>query len=311
MAALLCAAALALTGAISYAVGPATGAASGDGPLRVVTTTTFLDDTVRRVGGEHVRTVRLMGPGVDPHLYQATASDLRHMRTADAVFAVGLYLEGSLERTLTEVDRTGSVLRAGEAVPERLLLSPPAGAAPEEEHDPHIWFDPQLWAHVVDAVAARLGELDPAHAQDYRRAGADYRARVLALADEARAAIATIPPASRVLVTSHDAFRYLGRAFGLEVVAVQGISTEQEASTADIARVADAVVRGDVPSVFVETSVPARTVDAVLAAVRQRGGEVDLGRPLYSDSAGDDGTAEGTYLGMVRANIDRIVEGLR
>ncbi len=313
VAAVAVVAVLAVSGAVSYAVRPGTIEPSDgdDGPLRVVTTTTFLDDTVRRIGGEHVRTVRLMGPGVDPHLYQARASDLRQMRAADAVFAVGLYLEGSLMRTLHGLARHKPVVFAGEAIPEDRLLPPPAGSAPEEEHDPHVWFDPELWAHVVDAVTAQLAELDPAHADDYRRAGGDHRERVLALAQEAEAAIATIPPRSRVLVTSHDAFRYLGAAFGMDVVAVQGISTQEEAGTADITRVADAVVDSGVRSVFLETSVPGRTLDAVLAAVRQRGGEVRLGQPLYSDSAGDDGTPEGTYLGMVRANIDRIVEGLR
>ncbi len=252
-----------------------------------------------------------MGPGVDPHLYHAKASDLREMRRADAVVAVGLYLEGSLMRTLRAVAETKPVLFAAEAVPEHLLLSPPPGAAPEEEYDPHVWFEPRLWAYVVDAVAAELAELDPAHAADYHRRAATYRQRVLALNEEIRALVDAVPERSRVLVTSHDAFRYFGRAFGLDVVAVQGVSTQQEASTADIDRVADVVAARDVGAVFVETSVSEQTVNAVLAAVRHRGGDAKLGAPLYSDSTGADGTPEGTYLGMVRANAERIAEGLR
>ncbi len=310
-------AALAVSLAVGYALHPSTRGSSGldshaaESPVRVVTTTTFLDDTVREIGGEHVSTVRLMGPGVDPHLYQAKASDLREMRRADLVVAVGLHLEGSLMRTLEAVAETKPVLFAGEAIPKQSLLSPPPDSAAEEEYDPHVWFEPELWVYVVDAVASRLAELDPEHADDYRRSGADYRERVLAVGDEARAVLADIPERSRVLVTSHDAFRYLGRAFDLEVLAIQGISTQEEASTADINRVADIVAEREVRSVFVETSVSDRTVNAVLAAVRHRGGQARLGAPLYSDSTGEDGTAEGTYLGMVRANAERIAEGLR
>lgn len=310
--ALVVAATLAVSVAAGSALGSDSSASPGRGaPLRVVTTTTFLDDTVRRIGGDHVTTVRLMGPGVDPHLYHAKASDLREMRRADAVVAVGLYLEGSLMRTLRAVAETKPVLFAAEAVPEHLLLSPPPGAAPEEEYDPHVWFEPRLWAYVVDAVAAELAELDPAHAADYHRRAATYRQRVLALNEEIRALVDAVPERSRVLVTSHDAFRYFGRAFGLDVVAVQGVSTQQEASTADIDRVADVVAARDVGAVFVETSVSEQTVNAVLAAVRHRGGDAKLGAPLYSDSTGADGTPEGTYLGMVRANAERIAEGLR
>ncbi|WP_199431049.1 metal ABC transporter solute-binding protein, Zn/Mn family [Qaidamihabitans albus] len=302
---------LLLSVVIGYAVRSAgdTAAAAGGRP-RIVTTTNFLDGTVRRIGGPHIDTVRLMAPGVDPHLYQAKASDLREMRRADAVVAVGLYLEGSLQRTLGEISRTKPVLFAGEAIPREELLSPPADAAPEEEYDPHVWFDPRLWAHVVDAITTQLAEIDPEHAADYRRRGAEYRAEVLGLTGEIRSVIERIPPERRQIVTSHDAFRYFGRAFGMRVVAIQGISTEEEATTADIGRVARRIADSGVRSVFVETSVPRQTLDSVLAAVRQQGRQIRIGGELYSDSAGDDGTPEGTYLGMIRANADRLVAGL-
>ncbi|RBM21290.1 manganese transporter [Prauserella sp. PE36] len=300
---------LALSCAVGYAMQP--GADPAHEGLRLVTTTNFLDDTVRRIGGEHVETVRLMGPGVDPHLYQAKASDLTEMREADAVVAVGLYLEGSLQQTLDEIARTKPVLFAGEAIPKEKLLSPPAGAAPEEEHDPHVWFDPYLWVHVVDSVTDELAKLDPEHAVDYRRNGAAYRADVLAMAAQVHGLIERIPPAHRQLVTSHDAFRYFGRAFGMEVVAIQGISTQQEATTADISRVAADIASSGVRSVFVESSVPRQTLDSVLAAARRQGSDIRIGGELFSDAAGADGTPEGTYLGMVRANAETLVEGLR
>lgn len=296
--------------AVGYAVRPAGFAPPSNGPLRVVTTTNFLDDTVRQVGGDRVETVRLMGPGVDPHLYQAKAGDLEEMRRADAVFAVGLYLEGSMQQVLDDISRTKPVLFAGERVPEDLLLAPAAGAPAEEEHDPHIWFDPGLWTHVVDAIGAELARLDPAGAAGYRQRAAAYRAEVLGLAEEVTAELAQIPPQRRKLITSHDAFRYFGRAFDMDVVAIQGISTQEEATTADISRVATAISASGVRSVFVESSVPRQTLESVLAAVRQRGGDVRIGGELYSDAAGDDGTAEGTYLGMIRANVRQLVEGL-
>lgn len=294
---------LAISGAVGYALQPVD---VDNAELRLVTTTTFLDDTVRRIGGDDVETVRLMGPGVDPHLYQAKAGDLREMRRADAVIAVGLYLEGSLQRTLDEVGRTKPVLLAGEAVPEDELLSPPAGSAPEEEHDPHIWHDPALWTHVVDVVAGRLAELDPDHAADHRRRAEAYKDEIRATAEEIRRTIDRIPEGRRTLVTSHDAFRYFGDAFGLDIVAIQGISTQQEATTADVARVAGLLARDDLPAVFLETSVSRQTVDSMIAAARHRGGDVRVGGELHSDSTGSDGS----YLGMLRANAATLAEGL-
>ncbi|OLT48805.1 manganese transporter [Saccharomonospora sp. CUA-673] len=294
---------LALSTAVGYALQPPT---SDNAKLRLVTTTTFLDDTVRHVGGDDVDTLRLMNPGVDPHLYQARAGDLREMRRADSVIAVGLYLEGALEHTLQDVARSKPVLFAGEAVPDDELLSPPAGSAPEEEHDPHVWHDPHRWAHAVDAVAEHLAELDPANAADYHRRAADYRAELDRTAADIRAAIERIPAANRTLVTSHDAFRYFGDAFGVDVVAIQGISTQQEATTADVDRVAALLARDGVPAVFLETSVSPQTVESMLAAARQRGGDIDVGGELHSDSTGSDGS----YVGMLHANATTLEEGL-
>lgn len=294
---------LAVSGAVGYAVQPVS---TGDDTLRLVTTTTFLDDTVRHIAGDDAETVRLMGPGVDPHLYQAKAGDLREMRRADAVIAVGLYLEGSLQQTLDEVGRTKPVLLAGEAVPEHELLSPPAGSAPEEEHDPHIWHDPSRWTHVVDAVTERLAHLDPDNAADYRRRGAAYRSEVLAVGEQVQRTIERIPARHRTLVTSHDAFRYFGDAFDMDVVAIQGISTQQEATTADVGRVAELLARENLPAVFLETSVSRQTVDSMIAAARHRGGEVRVGGELQSDSTGSDGS----YLGMLRGNAATLVKGL-
>lgn len=282
-----------------------------DAVLRVAATTNFIADTVRQVGGERVAVTGLMGPGVDPHLYKASAGDVRTLREADAIFYGGLFLEGKMGEVLEELAERVPTVAVSEAIPRSELLDPPPGAAPEEEHDPHVWFDPSLWTHAVAAIRDQLSELDP----DGRDAYAANAKRLLAEMDdlerEGRAAFAQVPERHRVLVTSHDAFAYFGRAFGLDVFAIQGISTASEATTADVDRVAAVVAERRVPAVFVESSVPPQTIEAVIAAVRARGHEVRVGGELFSDAAGAQGTTEGTYVGMVRANVETVAEGLR
>lgn len=286
-------------------------AANEDAVLRVATTTNFITDTVRQVGGERVAVTGLMGAGVDPHLYKASAGDVRTLREADAIFYNGLFLEGKMAEVLDELGERVPSVAVAEAIPAGELLDPPAGAAPEEEHDPHVWFDPSLWAHAVEAVRAQLSELDPEGAATYRANARKLLSEMDALEREGRAAFAQVPEERRVLVTSHDAFEYFGRAFGLEVLAIQGISTAAEATTADVDRVADVVAARDVPSVFVESSVPRQTIEAVIAAANARGHAVEVGGELFSDAAGPEGTPEGTYVGMVRANVETVVSGLR
>lgn len=297
---------------VGWVVSPGSVASADRGDrLKVVTTTNFLTDTVRRIGGPDVEVVGLMGPGVDPHLYRARASDLDLMRSADVVIGVGLYLEGSMQGVLDDLSRNQPVVMAGEQIPTERLLAPPQGAAPAEEYDPHVWFDVSLWTSVVDSVRDTLVEFDAQHAERYAQRAAGYRAELDALDVEVRQRIATIPAERRVLVTSHDAFRYFGRAYGIDVVGIQGISTADEATTADIERVTAVLVERGVRSVFVESSVSGQTLQAVLAAARSRGADIAIGGELFSDAAGAAGTDEGTYVGMLRTNTDLIVTGLR
>lgn len=304
------AAAVAATGC--GAAGEEAAAGGGDdAALEVAATTNFVADTVREVGGDRVSVTGLMGPGVDPHLYKASAGDVETLRDADAIFYGGLYLEGKMAEVLGELSGSVPSVAVSEAVPTDRLLSPPADAAPEEEFDPHVWFEPGLWRHAVAAVRDELSELDPEGAETYE-ANAD---RLLSAMDEleryGRERISAIPKRQRVLVTSHDAFRYFGRAFDIDVVGIQGISTADEATTADVDRVAGLIADRGVRAVFVESSVPQQTINAVLAAARERGAEVEVGGELFSDAAGEQGTPEGTYVGMVRSNIDAIAEALR
>jgi len=279
--------------------------------LRVTTTTNFITDTVRRIGGDRVEVSGLMGPGVDPHLYKASARDVKTMRDADVVLYGGLELEGRMADVFERLAERQTTVAITRGIPRGELLDPPAGAAPGERYDPHVWFDVALWRRVARTVADTLKAKDPGDAAAYERNLRAYDAELAATDAYVRRRLATIPAGRRVLVTSHDAFAYLGRRYGLQVAAIQGISTAAEATTNDVGRIARLLATRRVPAAFVESSVPPQTIEAVLAATRRLGHEARIGGELHTDAAGDAGTPEGTYVGMVRANADAIAEGLR
>jgi len=281
----------------------------GERKVRVTTTTNFITDTMRELGGDRVEVTGLMGAGVDPHLYKASAGDVGKLRDADLTVYGGLNLEGKMADLLDELAERQTTVAITKDLPRDRLLAPPQGTA--FEYDPHVWFDVGLWQIAARTAAAALKAKDPAHAAVYDTNLARYLQRLSAVDAEVREKIATIPRARRVLVTSHDAFGYFGRRYDLDVVAIQGISTATEATTASIRRVAEIIAERDVRAAFIESSVPRQTIDAVLAAARERGADVRLGGSLFSDAAGDSGTPEGTYVGMLRANADTITKGLR
>ncbi len=284
--------------------------AKGDGPVKVVTTTNFITDTVRQIGGDRVSVSALMGPGVDPHLYKASAGDVNDLREADVIFYGGLYLEAKMQEVLEEIGESRPAFAVTEAIPRQRLLAAPGGAPEGEEYDPHVWFDPALWIVAARTVRDRLIEVDPAGEAGYRRNAREFVAKAMALDREAERRLSSVPERRRVLVTSHDAFRYLGRKYGVEVAAIQGLSTATEATTADIERIARLIAQRGVRAVFIESSVPSQTVDAVLASARRMGQEAVVGGELYSDAAGQDGSPEGTWAGMFESNLDLLVEGL-
>lgn len=284
---------------------------SGDGPVRVVTTANFITDTVRQIGGDRVSVSALMGPGVDPHLYKASAGDVNDLREADVIFYGGLYLEAKMQEVLEEIAESRPAFAVTEDIPRDSLLRAPGDAPAEEEYDPHVWFDAELWIYAARTVRDRLIEVDPAGETTYRRNAKQFIADAKALDREAARRLASVPERRRVLVTSHDAFRYLGRKYGVEVAAIQGLSTATEATTADIERIARLIAQRGVRAVFIESSVPSQTVDAVLASARRMGQQAEVGGELYSDAAGQDGTPEGTWAGMFESNLDLLVGGLR
>ncbi|HEX8272594.1 MAG TPA: zinc ABC transporter substrate-binding protein [Longimicrobiaceae bacterium] len=281
--------------------------AEASGKLEVVTTVGMIKDVAENVGGRHVRVTGLMGPGVDPHLYKASEGDVRRLYRADVIFYGGLHLEARMAEVLEEMGERTRTVAVGEAIPKDSLRSPPEF---QGAYDPHVWFDVRLWMFTVPRIAETLAQADPAHAAEYRANAERYLGELRALDEYVRAQAARVPAERRVLVTAHDAFNYFGRAYGFQVRGLQGISTASEAGTADVQELADFIAGRRIPAVFVESSIPRRNVEAVQEAVASRGWRVRIGGELFSDALGTAGTPEGTYIGMVRHNIDTIVGAL-
>ncbi|MBL9001265.1 MAG: zinc ABC transporter substrate-binding protein [Phycisphaerae bacterium] len=283
-------------------------ASRGDGRINVVCTTGMVADLVTRVGGERVAVTCLMGEGVDPHLYKASPGDLRLLENADLIFYNGLHLEGRMGEVLETLGRRQTVVAVAEGIDAaKLLVDHDQGGQP----DPHIWFDVMLWMKAAERVRGALITRDPESAPTYERNTAEYLARLTALHEEVAREVVSIPAESRVLVTAHDAFGYFGRAYGIEVRAVQGMSTDSEASLKDINDLVDLLCARRIKAVFIESSVSAKSVEALVEGCRARGHEVVIGGELFSDAMGAPGTPEGTYEGMVRANVSLIVGALR
>lgn len=282
-------------------------AAVDDGKLNIVTTIGMIADIATNVGGEHVQVTGLMGPGTDPHLYVASASDVDKLQDADIIFYNGLFLEAQMEDVLEQLAERKTAVAVTKDIDRSLLLDSPQY---QDEFDPHVWFDVTLWMQAAETVRDTLIEQDPENADSYRANAEAYLAELKELHAYVQAKAAELPPEQRVLITAHDAFNYFGRAYGFEVLGLQGISTQSEASTSDVQDLAQYISDNEIRAIFVESSVPVRTIEAVQAAVRDRGHDVEIGGQLFSDAMGDTATPEGTYVGMVHHNIDTIVGAL-
>ncbi|HEY0944396.1 MAG TPA: zinc ABC transporter substrate-binding protein [Opitutaceae bacterium] len=282
---------------------------SSAAPLRVAATTSMVADLVKQVGGELVAVDGLMGAGVDPHLYKATASDVLKLQRADVIFYNGLMLEGKMTDLFTKMARTKKhVYALAEAIPGDQLLEP---AQFEGHYDPHVWFDVTLWSRCAESVVEGLGAADPANKETYAKNGAEVQKRLGGLHAWALAKVAELPAERRILVTSHDAYNYFGRAYGFQVVGLQGISTVSEAALADMAGLVDFIRKRGVKAIFVESSVPHATIERIAQDAR-----VKVGGELFSDAMGTPGEIEngydlGTYEGMVKHNLTTIVEALK
>ncbi|CAN5520469.1 zinc ABC transporter substrate-binding protein [soil metagenome] len=277
--------------------------------ISVTATTPMVADLVREVGGARVSVATLMGPGVDPHLYKAAASDVSKLQNAQIVFYSGLFLEGKMQDIFSNLAHSKRrVVAVTEAIPEDRLLAPPEFAG---HHDPHVWFDVMLWKLCLDPVVKTLSEVDPAGKESYERRAEEIRLRMDELHAWALAKAAELPPDRRILVTSHDAYNYFGRAYGFQVIGLQGISTVSEAGLADVAKLTDFIRSKGIKAVFVESSVPHNTIERI-----SKDTGVKIGGELFSDAMGTAGQMEngydlGTYEGMIKHNLSAIVGGLK
>ena len=286
----------------------ADGAVVRDYPYRVAATIGMVADIVRQVAGDRGEVTAIIGEGVDPHLYVPTRSDVAALMEADIVFYSGLLLEGKMTDTLIRVARGGRPVHAvTELVDESALLAPEEFAG---HFDPHLWMDVSGWMLAVDAVTGALAVFDPDGADGYRERAAAYRATLAELHDYGLGAVGSIPERQRILVTAHDAFNYFGRAYGLEVEGIQGMSTESEAGLDRINRLVDLLVTREIEAVFVETTIADRNVRALIEGAAARGHEVEVGGELFSDAMGPPGTYEGTYVGMLDHNITTVARAL-
>jgi manganese/zinc/iron transport system substrate-binding protein len=280
---------------------------AGTYPIHTVATVGMVADMVRAVGGEHVVVEQMLGAGVDPHLYKATRDDVRLILKADLVFYNGLFLEGKMIDILQKVSQTRPVFALSDGLDQQQLVG---DSESEDHYDPHVWMDVAFWSQGIDEVLERLSEYDPQHSADFERNAERYREELRQLDAYAKTTLATIPKERRIFLTSHDAFHYFGRAYDLEVMGIQGISTESEAGLRRVNELVDLIVEKKVPAVFFESSVPQRSIEAIVAGASSRGHRVEILGPLYSDAMGDAGTYEGTYVGMIDHNVTLVARGL-
>jgi len=274
---------------------------------RVVATTGMVADMVRSIAGDAVEVTQIMGAGVDPHLYKATRDDVETILSADAVFYSGLLLEGKMADTFVKIGRTRPVYAVTELIDESKLLSPDGA---EGHPDPHVWMDVATWSEGVPVVRDALSELLPDMSDTFAKNAEAYQRELTKLDEYARNKIATIPESARVLVTSHDAFNYFGRAYGLEVLGVQGLSTESEAGLQRVNELVSLLVDRKVAAVFVESSVSPKNIRALIDGAASHGHKVIIGGELFSDAMGAAGTTEGTYVGMIDHNVTTVVRAL-
>ncbi|HUH46015.1 MAG TPA: zinc ABC transporter substrate-binding protein [Arenibacter sp.] len=279
------------------------------GKLKVVTTTSMLTDLLQQIGGDAIQVEGLMGSGVDPHLYKASEGDVNKLYTADIVFYSGLHLEGKLVDIFEKMERQHKkTVALAEILDKDELLSSEYFAS---SYDPHIWFNVQFWKKIAQYATEKLQEADPGNADLFATNSKRYLQELDALENEIRETIGTLPREKRILVTAHDAFNYFGEAYGFQVLGLQGISTATEAGVQDVQKLSEFIIQNKVKSIFIETSVPRRTIEALQAAVVSKGHAITIGGSLYSDALGTKGTVEGTYIGMFKHNVNTIVEALK
>lgn len=280
-----------------------------NGKLKVVTTTTMITDLVENIGGDLIETQGMMGSGVDPHLYKPSEGDMTKLANADLIFYNGLHLEGKLVDVFEKMNARGkTTIAVSDAIDKSTLIGSDYFAS---NYDPHIWFDINYWTQITDYVTETLIKYNPENKVAFEKNRDIYLEKIKTLNEELSDKIEELPKENRILVTAHDAFNYFGRSYDFEVVGLQGLSTATEAGVKDVQRITQFIIEHKIKAVFVESSVPRRTVEALQAAVEAQDHVVEIGGELYSDALGSAGTDEGTYIGMYRHNVNTIVNALK
>lgn len=281
---------------------------AGAKQISVLTTIGMIADIAGNISGADVSVASLMGPGVDPHLYRATQGDLKKLLAADIIFYNGLHLEGKMVDVLEKLAHQKRCVAVTSSISRDTLRAPPEFSG---NFDPHVWFDVKMWIQASRVVAEELSKYDESRRTSFSKRAEEYIAKLLELDAWVQSEIARIPAARRVLITAHDAFGYFGRAYGIEVMGLQGISTATEFGLYDVKHLVDVIIKRKVKAIFVESSVPRKMVLSLQEGVRARGFNVEIGGQLFSDAMGEPGTVEGTYMGMVRHNVTTIVNALK
>jgi len=283
---------------------------TGDKKTNIVTTTGMIADAIENIAGDKATVTALMGPGVDPHLYKASQGDLTKLRGADIIFYNGLHLEGKMQEIFDQLSKEKPVFAISASIDENKLRNV-AQVSGISAHDPHIWFDVMMWSACVEEIGKKLSETDPTNAAFYKENTRIYLEKLKKLDEDVRNKISSIPPENRILITSHDAFGYYGRAYGIEVKGLQGISTAAEFGLKDITDMVNMIIALKVKAVFVESSVSEKSINAVREGCKKKGHELKSGGTLFSDAMGAKNTPEGNYIGMVQHNTNIIYEALK
>ena len=283
------------------------GGASSGKKIKVTTTTTMLSDLVKTIGGDRVEVTGLMREGVDPHLYSAGAGYIEKLGNADIIVYGGLHLEGKMTEIFEKLtSQNKNILNVGDKLDKSKIH-----LVDQNTPDPHVWFNTELWEKEAEAIEAELSKFDPKNSEYYKENLKKYKVELVELTNYVKTEFSKIPEKSRVLVTAHDAFNYFGEQFGLEVKAIQGVSTDSETGTKNISDLANFIVQRNIKAIFIESSVPKKSIEALQEAVKARGKEIKIGGELYSDSLGDKAHNTETYIKTVKANADTIVNALK
>lgn len=273
--------------------------------INVVTTIAQIAEPLSIIGGDKVEVTSLMGPGVDPHLYNATQGDIKKLESSDAVFYSGLHLEANMTKVFEEIGKSKPVLGIGDSIAADQLLKDEGGAI-----DPHIWFDIDLWQQALENATSKLKQMSAENADYFEANKEKYFEELQKLKNESKEKLSQIPKDKRILVTAHDAFGYFGRLQDVEVVGLQGLSTEDEIGLTDIEDTIKIILDHKVPAVFIESSINPASINAVIEGAKKQGLDIKLGGELFSDAMGEEGTPEGTYIGMYRHNVETIYKAL-